>query len=70
DLGRGMAVAEAGRGKLAEGVFTARALVEMARARGIDMPLAEAVDAVLSGETTVDRATEALLSRPLKAEHG
>jgi glycerol-3-phosphate dehydrogenase (NAD(P)+) len=69
DLGRGMAVAEAGRGKLAEGVFTARALVEMARARGVDMPLAEAVDAVLSGETTVDRAAEALLSRPLKAEH-
>ena len=44
------------------------ALVEMAAARGIDMPIAQAVHAVISGLATVDEAIEALLSRPLRAE--
>lgn len=68
DLGRGLAPGAAGGGKLAEGVFTARALVEMARARGIAMPIAEAVDAVLSGTMDIDGAIAALMTRPLKAE--
>ena len=68
DLGRGLSPAEAGQGKLAEGVFTAHVLVTMARARGIGMPIAEAVDAVLNGSLSVDKAVEALMTRPLKAE--
>lgn len=68
DLGRGIAVAEAGGGKLAEGVFTAHILVTMARARGIAMPIAEAVDAVLAGTMSVATAVDALMTRPLKAE--
>lgn len=68
DLGRGVAVAEAGGGKLAEGVFTAHILVTMARARGIAMPIAEAVDAVLAGTMSVATAVDALMTRPLKAE--
>lgn len=68
DLGRGVSPSEAGGGKLAEGVHTASVLVGMARARGIEMPLAEAVDAVLSGSLTIDQAIEALMSRPLKSE--
>lgn len=68
DLGRGIAVAEAGGGKLAEGVFTAHILVTMARARGIAMPIAEAVDAVLAGAMSVAEAVDALMTRPLKAE--
>ena len=51
-----------------EGVYTAGALVEMAAARGIDMPIAQAVHAVISGLATVDEAIEALLARPLRAE--
>ncbi|PSC02968.1 glycerol-3-phosphate dehydrogenase [Alsobacter soli] len=68
DLGAGAAPALAGGGKLAEGVFTARALVEMARSRRVDMPIAEAVDRVLSGQLTIDQAIDALMTRPLKAE--
>lgn len=67
-LGRGVAVAEAAGGKLAEGAFTAAALVAMARAKGVEMPVAEAVDAVIAGTLTAGDAIEALLNRPIKAE--
>jgi len=67
-LGRGEAVANAGHGKLAEGVFTAPVLVEMARAAKVEMPIATAVTAVLAGRITVDEAIESLLTRPLRAE--
>ena len=68
-LGRGESVAAAiGRGKLAEGAHTAPVLVEMARARGVDMPIAAAVADILSGKVGVDGAVEALLARPPKAE--
>ena len=63
-LGRG----EAPSGKLAEGVFTAPVLLEMARDKGIDMPISVAVAAVLQGSLTVDAAIESLLTRPLKSE--
>jgi glycerol-3-phosphate dehydrogenase (NAD(P)+) len=68
-LGRGEAApaAQSG-GKLAEGVFTAPALVEMARERGVEMPIAAAVAAVLDGRIKVDEAIESLLTRPFKAE--
>jgi glycerol-3-phosphate dehydrogenase (NAD(P)+) len=67
-LGRGVSVAEAAGGKLAEGPFTAGVLVTLARARQVDMPIAEAVDAVIAGRATIDEAIEALMSRPLRAE--
>jgi glycerol-3-phosphate dehydrogenase (NAD(P)+) len=67
-LGKGEAAATATHGKLAEGVFTAPVLLEMARAKGVDMPISEAVAAVLDGSLTVDAAIESLLTRPLKAE--
>jgi glycerol-3-phosphate dehydrogenase (NAD(P)+) len=53
---------------LAEGAFTAPVLLEMARTRNVDMPIAAAVAAVLAGQMTVDEAIEALLTRPLRAE--
>ncbi len=53
---------------LAEGAFTASVLVEMARDRGVDMPIAFAVAALLDEKMSVDAAIESLLSRPLKAE--
>ena len=67
-LGGGVAVAEAAGGKLAEGAFTAGALVARAAANGLDMPVSEAVAAVIAGRWTVDEAIEALLSRPLRGE--
>ncbi len=68
DLGRGLSVAEAGGGRLAEGVHTARILSDMARARGIEMPIAEAVSAILKGSLTIDGAVDALMNRPMKGE--
>jgi glycerol-3-phosphate dehydrogenase (NAD(P)+) len=68
-LGRGVPVAEASGGKLAEGAFTAGVLVELARAKRVDMPIAEAVESVIAGRATIDAAIEALMSRPLRAEH-
>ena len=67
-LGKGEAPDGAAHGKLAEGAFTAPVLLEMARARQVDMPIAAAVAAVLAGELSVDQAIESLLARPLKAE--
>jgi glycerol-3-phosphate dehydrogenase (NAD(P)+) len=68
-LGAGHSLDEARRtGHLAEGAFTAAALVDMARARAVEMPIATAVAAVLEGGLTVDAAIEALLTRPFRAE--
>jgi len=53
---------------LAEGVFTAPVLLDMARERGVDMPISAAVVALLSGRTSVDAVIESLLARPLRAE--
>jgi glycerol-3-phosphate dehydrogenase (NAD(P)+) len=64
-LGRGEA---APAGKLAEGAFTAPVLVELAAARNVDMPVSQAVAAVLDGQLSIDAAIEGLLTRPFKAE--
>jgi glycerol-3-phosphate dehydrogenase (NAD(P)+) len=68
-LGKGEQAAHAAHGKLAEGAFTAPALLEMAKARGVDMPISAAVAAILAEMVTVDAAIEALLTRPLRSEH-
>ena len=68
DLGRGLPVSEAGGGKLAEGVFTARILDHMAKARGVDMPIVAAMAAILDGALSVDAAVDLLMNRPLKGE--
>ncbi|EJN06984.1 glycerol-3-phosphate dehydrogenase [Bradyrhizobium sp. YR681] len=64
-LGRGEA---APAGKLAEGAFTAPVLVELAAARNVDMPVSQAVAAILDERLTIDAAIEGLLTRPFKAE--
>ena len=58
----------AGEGPLAEGAFTATILVETARKKAVEMPICEAVDAVLTGRLGVDDAIARLLARPLRAE--
>ena len=66
-LGRGQRPSQI-HGGLAEGVFTAPVLLEMAADRGVDMPISAAVAAVLSEQMSVDEAIESLLARPLRAE--
>jgi glycerol-3-phosphate dehydrogenase (NAD(P)+) len=67
-LGKGEKPSTAAHGKLAEGVFTAPVLLEMARERQVEMPISAAVAAVLAEKMSVDEAIESLLTRPLKAE--
>ncbi|MBR1216907.1 NAD(P)-dependent glycerol-3-phosphate dehydrogenase [Bradyrhizobium sp. U87765 SZCCT0131] len=67
-LGEGARPADAAGGKLAEGAFTAAVLLDIARARGIDMPITEAVAAILDGRIDIDAAINGLLTRPFKAE--
>ncbi|MEM7398845.1 MAG: NAD(P)H-dependent glycerol-3-phosphate dehydrogenase [Pseudomonadota bacterium] len=71
-LGHGAKTAEvlSERLSVTEGVATAQAMVQIARVRGIELPIAEAVHSIVSGETSVDTAIGALLSRPLRAETG
>jgi glycerol-3-phosphate dehydrogenase (NAD(P)+) len=56
------------RDKLAEGEFTAPVLLELAASQQIDMPVSQAVAAILSGAATIDEAIQGLLTRPFKAE--
>ncbi|MEE6282262.1 NAD(P)H-dependent glycerol-3-phosphate dehydrogenase [Georgenia sp. MJ170] len=69
-VGRGMSLAEAtaATGGTAEGVKSCSAVLEVAAAHGVDMPITQAVAAVLHDGLPVGAMTEALLSRPRKAE--
>lgn len=68
-LGQGKSAAElmADRRTVAEGAFTAPVLREAAKDAGVDMPVCEAVCALLDGKP-VSVVIEALLSRPLREE--
>jgi glycerol-3-phosphate dehydrogenase (NAD(P)+) len=69
NLGKGLATKDIhGKTGLAEGAFTAPVLLEMARDKEVDMPIAAAVAAMLSGQMDVDEAIESLLARPLRTE--
>jgi glycerol-3-phosphate dehydrogenase (NAD(P)+) len=68
-LGQGRTPAQASAAAgLAEGAFTAAALVELALEAGIEMPIATAVAGILDGALSVDEAIENLLTRPFRAE--
>jgi glycerol-3-phosphate dehydrogenase (NAD(P)+) len=69
NLGKGLAVKDIhGKTGLAEGAFTAPVLLDMARAKDVEMPIAAAIAAVLDGKLTIDAAIEALLARPVGEE--
>jgi glycerol-3-phosphate dehydrogenase (NAD(P)+) len=53
---------------LAEGVATTGIAARLARERGIEAPIVDAVSSILAGRITVPEAISALLSRPLKSE--
>jgi glycerol-3-phosphate dehydrogenase (NAD(P)+) len=69
-LGEGRTLADilGGRAAVTEGIYTCKVLVRLAHQRGIDMPIAEAVDGIIDGRLGVDEAVTALMQRPLKAE--
>lgn len=69
-IGEGRPAGElmANRKTVAEGAFTAPVLARVAKAKGVDMPIVDAVDALVTGRSSVDQALDALLSRPPRAE--
>jgi glycerol-3-phosphate dehydrogenase (NAD(P)+) len=69
-LGKGQSVAQvlASRKAVTEGVYTAAAVTRIARAKGIEMPIAEAVHAIVENRVSVDEVITQLMQRPLKAE--
>jgi len=67
-LGGGAGVEKASEGRLVEGAFTASALTQMARERGVEMPISDCVEALIEGGLDVAGAVGALLGRPQKGE--
>ena len=55
-------------GHVAEGVFSAPVVLQRARAAGVEMPITQAVAAVLDGSLTPRAALEALMARDARAE--
>ncbi|HEY7239061.1 MAG TPA: NAD(P)H-dependent glycerol-3-phosphate dehydrogenase [Burkholderiales bacterium] len=55
-------------GHVAEGVRSAKEIARLAMAKGVDMPVSDAVNAVLDGKLTPAKAVERLLSRDPKKE--
>ena len=51
-----------------EGIATAHAVAKIARAEGMDMPVALAISDVLNGDLSLDQAIRDLLARPVKGE--
>ncbi len=58
----------AGRRTVAEGVFSASAVVRRAGRHGIEMPIAQAVDDILNRGADIEDSIRALLARPFTAE--
>jgi len=70
-LGRGESLGTALRAaerSVVEGVATAAAVAELAGRLGVEMPVCEAVDAVLHRAAAVSQAVDGLLSRPYRNE--
>ena len=66
--GHSLKAALAGRRSVVEGVATAAAAAELAARLGIEMPISEAVDAVLHRGVAIDEMTDRLLRRPYRSE--
>jgi glycerol-3-phosphate dehydrogenase (NAD(P)+) len=69
-LARGRALSEVlqSLGHVAEGVYSARTVVQRAQSLGVDMPIASAVVSVLEGTVSARDAVAALMGRDAKGE--
>lgn len=69
-LGEGRTLKDvlAERVSVAEGAESAPAVVALAAKYGVEMPICEAVNAIVSGRISIDEAIVALLSRPFRDE--
>jgi glycerol-3-phosphate dehydrogenase (NAD(P)+) len=67
--GRSLQEAVTSLGHVAEGVYSARTVVERARRLGVEMPIAQAVVELLDGRTTPQQAVALLMGRDPAAEY-
>ena len=69
-LGQGRPLAEilGERHSVAEGVHTAAAVGALAARKGVDMPICQAVDAILNRGADIDATIAALMARPFRIE--
>ena len=69
-IGQGVAVEEAVKrvGMVVEGINALPAAMRLAKKYGVEMPIVEAVDAVVNGNADVSAAIHAFMSRELKSE--
>ncbi|MES1991558.1 MAG: NAD(P)H-dependent glycerol-3-phosphate dehydrogenase [Pseudomonadota bacterium] len=69
-LGEGKTLAEimGARNAVTEGVHSANAVVELGKIHKVEMPIAEAVARIVTGQSSVDEAILTLLTRPFKSE--
>jgi len=68
--GQTLAQAVASLGHVAEGAYCARTVVQRAKALGIEMPISEAVVALLDGAVTPTQAVASLMERDATVEQG
>ena len=70
-LARGLTLQQAvdALGHVAEGVYSARTVLERAQGLGVDMPITRAVVHLLDGRTTPQAALAELMGRDAKLEH-
>lgn len=54
---------------LAEGIATTPVAAALARSLSVDAPLVDAIEAVISGQSSIAAVVAGLMSRPLKREH-
>lgn len=69
-LGQGQTLAAilSTRASVTEGVYTAEAALALAKKHQVDMPIVEAVDAILSRGADIDQTIAGLMARSLKSE--
>ncbi|MGP9489813.1 NAD(P)H-dependent glycerol-3-phosphate dehydrogenase [Glutamicibacter sp. AOP5-A2-7] len=69
-LGQGLFIEEVNdrMSQTAEGIKSARAVFDLSRSHGVEMPITEAVVMVLEGNLSVENMAERLLARELKSE--
>jgi glycerol-3-phosphate dehydrogenase (NAD(P)+) len=69
-LGQGKSLDEitSGMHMVAEGVKSAGPLVQLARAHGVEMPIAEQVESIVAGHCSPAEALMSLMSRPSRPE--
>jgi glycerol-3-phosphate dehydrogenase (NAD(P)+) len=72
ELGKGKKLADilASRNSVAEGVTTAHAAATLAGKVGVEMPIVQAVHAILSDGANIEETIEKLLARPPRQEFG